>query len=215
MSLKIENLTPPQGGNGQTKAYFRPDSSEVYAFTVIGSGIPMDAYHGRHLYLGDIPADTADTAPYRELLRAREGDIADIAAGYSVEWDGAQERGRLSEEAREILSSLQEAWADITSMGPPTYWQASEWLDPVWGQVSTEILKAESVEAWVSNELASACADGAYLDPDDLRETACKILEEFLEEIEEFLEEIEDLEEIQKVADTARKAREILKAEAK
>lgn len=101
-----------------------------------GDGVPSDEWHGRTLTY-TIPGTFIDADRLREDLR--EGGklavlIDRVIAGHSVEWDGSNHVGRLTEDATEAGEALQAALGD--GFTDPAYemsgwalWDAGDWLD--------------------------------------------------------------------------------------
>ena len=175
-TIKIHDLTPTITCSGsRTRACFNPTEFEVYAFSNIGSGIPMPVYHGQQLDLGKIPTDLANTSPYKIFIRENEETFRNIAEGFSLKWNGSNHVGVLTDSAEEALESLREGWSQIE---PPTFWRAAEWFAPVQREAYQE-LQSMPLTAWVAKEIAFARSEGAYLQASDVEAEARHILEKF------------------------------------
>lgn len=98
---------------------------------IIGAGQPMDVWHGRTRRWGVNPevngdqlADLLESGKVRELLER-------VHAGLSVEWDGANYVGRLTDDARDASDALERIFEDETrTVDGGGVWRAGDWIDP-------------------------------------------------------------------------------------
>lgn len=98
---------------------------------IIGSGQPMDVWHGRTRRWGVNPevngdrlADLLESGKVRALLER-------VHAGHSVEWDGSNYVGRLTDDARGASDDLGRIFVDETrTVDGGGVWRAGDWIDP-------------------------------------------------------------------------------------
>lgn len=187
MELKIYDLTPATYSGATTDLYFDPDEFEVYVFSATGNGVPKAVYERRHLHLGPMPRDLADTAHVADWLQANSGILEEISAGHNIEWDErtSYQRGYLTEEAEEILLDLQRDWQDYLAQGYPIRWGAAEFFGPVHRETLCELLSGEvtSLAEWAEAETQNESE--YYLDAEDVLAWAMDALREWIAENED------------------------------
>ncbi|RME23332.1 MAG: hypothetical protein D6800_09985 [Candidatus Zixiibacteriota bacterium] len=141
MTIKIDKTMPEAGDaplfvqyGGQTQpqpAYLELDEfgnvSLDYS-SEIGGAVPMDVWHGRTLrwsvspYLSrDAALDLLEDASLVALLER-------VHAGHSVDWDGSNMVGHLTEDAREAKQKVQEILDEISRDGAAQVWDAYDWV---------------------------------------------------------------------------------------
>lgn len=98
---------------------------------IIGAGQPMDVWHGRTRRWGVNPevngdqiADLLESDKVRALLER-------VHAGLSIEWDGSNYVGRLTDDAREASAALERIFEDETRAVDGGVWRAGDWIDPL------------------------------------------------------------------------------------
>lgn len=99
---------------------------------IIGTGQPMDVWLGRTRRWsvnpevnGDQIADLLESDKVRALLER-------VHAGHSVEWDGSNYVGRLTDDAREASDALGLIFEDETrTVDGGGVWGAGDWIDPL------------------------------------------------------------------------------------
>ena len=94
----------------------------------IGNAVPMAVWHNRVLRV-DVPANLS----WDEIDRLVEGQqvatlIEQIIEGHSVHWDGSNQVGCLTDDAREALDTLQEYLLG-EYQGETEIWSTEEWLE--------------------------------------------------------------------------------------
>lgn len=126
----------------------------------IGNAVPMAVWHRRTLRFdvsprvgGDDLADFLESDAVVALLER-------IHAGHTVEWDGNNFVGRLTEDAERAAETLTEALA-----APPelAIWDAYEWLAPGFNLLS-ELVESGSVPAHSAALIDRAVDDGIVID---------------------------------------------------
>lgn len=94
--------------------------------SIIGSGVPMDVYHGKSVRWR-IPSLTTEAA---NALLEEISDLAqDVLDGYEEVWDGNNNAGSLDDDAQEAVESIKEvcgATFDDES-NVIQHWEAGDW----------------------------------------------------------------------------------------
>jgi hypothetical protein len=136
------------------------------------NGTPMDVWHGlRHVWSNRLSQGSlvvADVDGIHALAERLRPYLARVAAGHSVEWDGSNHVGRLTDDAREASETIADIlcgagweWTD----GSVTVWHAGEWLSGAslgdFG-LATDSTDGD-IEAAAKVAEARACADSARL----------------------------------------------------
>jgi hypothetical protein len=89
----------------------------------IGNAVPASVWHQRDLRIS-IPPGAA-----REAIQGFVADNVDlfrrVIAGHSVEWDGSNHVGRLTDDARDALETLERKAESIESIA---VWTAADWI---------------------------------------------------------------------------------------
>lgn len=83
------------------------DEPKMYAYYngEIGGGVPMTVYHGREIWVGITPFFKMRTV--NEILRLVEPLAQRVVNGYSVDWDGSNNRGHLDDDAELALRQIE------------------------------------------------------------------------------------------------------------
>lgn len=98
---------------------------------LIGGGQPMEVWLGRTLRWSVNPEVNGDHLA--ELLESDEvrALLERVHAGHSVEWNGSNYVGRLTDDARAASDELERIFEDETHNGDSGgVWEASEWIAP-------------------------------------------------------------------------------------
>lgn len=98
---------------------------------IIGAGQPMDVWNGRTLRWSVNPEVNGDHLA--ELLESDEvrALLERVHAGHSVEWDGSNYVGRLTDDARDASDELERIFEDEThTVDSGGVWEASQWIAP-------------------------------------------------------------------------------------
>lgn len=117
-------------------------------------------------------------------LRGPDGQqlLAAVCDGYTEEWDGNNNVGRLTEDAQSALDSLGSylVAAPGLDMDNAGYWDAREWLSPIDAELRARIESGEDISA-IAEEITNEAADGYVF----FRDSVSEYLDELAEEEEE------------------------------
>ena len=181
-------VTPEASGHStgwRASLILNPETRNVYLFTSIGSGTPIDVWHNRAL---SFSVDACASGEHvRELL---EGDdmqeaLATIIDSYEGDtWDGHNNVGSWSGEADDEIQQVTTALESVT-----TYSNASDWLSPAWSEsrndvadalaeADTEEEREAALDALAEGWAAAGESDGVLVDKDDLRRCIDQMAEE-------------------------------------
>lgn len=120
----------------------------------IGNAVPADVWYGR-LLRWPIPPLRADAA--NDLLAALAPLAERVAAGYSVEWDGTNHVGRLTDSARQACDAI-ERWCDQQAESDTLHvWEAAEWFAPL-GRRDAQARELDITAETTDDELAAIVA---------------------------------------------------------
>jgi len=139
----------------------------VLVYSVIGSGMPAQAFHHRWLYLGKVSGQAVPES-VEATLRGAEETILEIAALYEGHgWDANNKVGRWRQDDKveDAGYRLQEALSEVA-----TYWVASDYFAPLGGVDlrMRELATADDVNVVVEHEIKNANSD-VYLNGVDVR----------------------------------------------
>lgn len=213
-TLTVGDLMPGFRTSGANCwVYFDPENMRIYESTNIGNGTPMRAWHGVDITLGEIPIDTASTENLEEMLSSMADSFAEMASEHEIAWNGSNHVGRLTERGEEIYSRVEEAFSEAAK-SLPSYWDASQWFNPVISEIPQEILKVGSLSQWADNEIGIAQVEGAHLDRDDVIRFGQDVLEGEAGRLDSLLEDDPsgDDEEDEERRDRLRAVKAILEA---
>lgn len=137
----------------------------------VGDAVPMAVWHHRTLrvpvhaaMLGDALADLLESAEVRALL-------VRIHAGHSIEWDGSNHVGRLTDDAKAALDELTTLVRDA---GEDMSMLAEVWTAYAWLWTANDLLDVwradETLDAAVKRLEDQAAGAGAVIDG-DIRES--------------------------------------------
>jgi hypothetical protein len=147
----------------------------------IGNAVPSFVWHGRTLRFSVSPNVVG-----KRLLKYLEGDgrplLARIHAGHEVEWDGSNQRGRLSEDAEEASAQLE---ADLAEIDEVPVWPVDEWL--FGAQSLADAWSREPLEELARSLEEQARRDGLQLDGEVKEALLCRAKELVEEECDDEL----------------------------
>jgi len=127
----------------------------------IGNAIPMNVYHGRIMRVG-IPCLTASAA--NRLMRDLLPLVEKLAAGYTCEWDGSNNVGRLTDEAMAALEAIQYRCMYTEPFDGTDYVQvvdSGDIADEIRSKVTSDMTDEEL--SALENQIEGDCkADGAH-----------------------------------------------------
>lgn len=127
-----------------------------------GSGVPMRVWNRRDLRIS-VPGNVQGRALHALITKYGAAAIERLHAGHSVEWDGSNYVGRLTQDASEAFEELERAAEGLTTVA---VWSLSEWL----GQSRIGDLWPEGKT--IEEAVASCMADIAELNSADDQELA-------------------------------------------
>lgn len=169
--------------NWRHHLYVDPESRRISFDRQFGDGTPMRVWHGRAVRLrlprgavGEEVSRVLQTDACQELL----AELCDRYEG--TEWDGSNHVGVWAGDADGVErfgleERIEELFADV-----PTYWDAGDWLSPVWGQDEADTVRArlssESLDSVVDEMVADARINEAWVHSGDLRDALERLLEE-------------------------------------
>lgn len=97
-----------------------------------GQAVDFDVWHGRHLtvevHTCGGPVDGPDLVDW---LRGDDGQtlLSRICDGHSIEWDGNNHVGRLTDDARGALDELERELSHVSALTEPAgLWDAESWF---------------------------------------------------------------------------------------
>lgn len=163
---------PGDTGNWSTVVEYRIEDGSVRIFDWFGNGQSMESYLGRSRNIGyNESASFGSVEPLVELLQGNEAQalMAEIAEGYSVEWNGHNHVGRLTDSAKEAEEALERLIASCWEY-LPTVWTAEEWFGgaSIWGELALrEVEEHGSIEEAASSNVLNASPE-YYLNQYDL-----------------------------------------------
>jgi len=151
----------------------------VFVWSVVGSGQPAPAYHGRWLCLGSV-SQRAVAPEIERVVRDHEGEILSALETYQgTRWDGHNHVGTWATDpygAPVELPDLEDALGDI-----PTYWDAGDWFQPVtFAEIAWDWAGAD-VDAAVAHEVNDARENNAWLEAGNVRSYLLNQARYFLE----------------------------------
>lgn len=137
----------------------------------VGGAVPMAVWHHRTLRVpvhaamrGDALADLLESAEARALLER-------IHAGHSIEWDGSNHVGRLTDDA---TAALDELTTLVRDAGEDTSMLAEVWTADAWLWAANELLDVwpvgETLDAAVER-LEAEAADADVVIDGDIRQS--------------------------------------------
>ncbi len=128
----------------------------------IGNAVPMTVWHGHQYRLSITPyltgAALADLLEDEDVLTL----VAEVIDGHSIEWDGSNHVGRLTEDAADALEGLQESLdrnAAVDTAPCVSVYTPEEWVED-----TTQVdIAAETTDARLA-EIAAECIADAELE---------------------------------------------------
>jgi hypothetical protein len=164
--------------------YLDPEARRVSHWSMYGSGTPMPVWHGRALVIG-LPYGAVGSA-VREIVESDEcrALLTALCDSYrGSEWDGSNHVGRWQGEGDGTDRHEKEEAIEALFREVPTYWSASEYLSPVWGQdeadsVRERLRKGETMDDIVNDMVEDALRIDVHLDADDMLSTLESLLAE-------------------------------------
>jgi hypothetical protein len=127
----------------------------------IGNAIPAYVWHDRILRWR-IPNDLSP-AGIDHLMDDVQAELQALHNGHSIEWDGNNHVGRLTNEAREISEVLVQRLRDREDYDRTKIWDAAEWLRSVWDETVAEYWAAPNKPAYMESLISVAMSDGIHL----------------------------------------------------
>lgn len=119
-----------QGQSDQQRVYLEinpeNDTMTMWFDGEIGNAVPVAVYNGRILRCY-FPTNYIPRDP-NEFMRVRSEEIDAIISGHSVEWDGSNHVGKLTDEAQETLDKLRDEIECMNDDEGLKIWDAEEWL---------------------------------------------------------------------------------------
>ena len=162
-SAALMEIDPGASPAALCRAYLMLDlrSGELTTRTEYNSdnGTPADEWHG-HIVRFALPA-TVDASQLAEWADDNREPLQAVIDGYTSEWDGNNNKGRLTDEAQAALFDLQQS--EFEAMPEPAgLWAACDWFeaDPVTVSASTSDADLHEMATRLD---AEAMADGVVL----------------------------------------------------
>lgn len=126
-----------------------------------------DVWHNRVLEFSVSDYPTEDVM--REWIEERMADLVAICDGHEVEWDGSNQVGRLTEDARAIRKSLEFELDNGSLREYYEYWSVEDWTDSMTGDIAADTtdedlrrMAQEAITALDSNQVLDEDEDGVY-----------------------------------------------------
>lgn len=119
-------------GNWSTRIDFCPSNQTIYIYDFFGNGQSMATFKGIERSLGGCShANIANVADLVALLQSAEVQelLLAVAAGHSVEWNGSDHVGRLTEDAAFAEDKLGEMIDDWFASEAESYYSAVDLVD--------------------------------------------------------------------------------------
>ena len=174
---RYQGQTQPQ----PTYLEFDPATRELSADSdgSIGGGVPFSVWHGV-IRRYPLPSAYLTATAIRSLMDEIADDLAVVAEGHTVEWDGSNNVGRLTDEAAEAEERIAAALdCRVDEDDTILVMDADEWYSEAKAEILDKIrggLSAEDALAWAWEEYG----DYGYHRP------------VVLERVDEYAEELED-----------------------
>lgn len=102
----------------------RNDGSTYVRESKPGGGTAMDIWHGRHVTVQMPSPCTSDLVAV--FVKENEDEIAEVASGIKIVWDGSNSVGQMTDETLDALQALR---SEAEMLEPDvSIWEASDWL---------------------------------------------------------------------------------------
>lgn len=148
----------------------RADGARVSVCNRQATSTPIDEYHARTRCVILLDAGQFVDLDYVRQMFAPGGELAALAArvvaGMGEEWNGSNNVGTLTDDARAALEALDDWVAKdgrtLVAEGW-TYWDVRDWLEPVRHEIRADMTDAD-LAAWSEDAEHVAKADQVVLD---------------------------------------------------
>jgi hypothetical protein len=132
-----------------TGVYLSGEKGIVYSFLKTG-GIPSGVYNNLDVEIMSVPSGHVIGDTVLAALQGHAEEIQELLSSYQgSEWDGSNHRGQWNSQALEWFS---ECVAPQLSCEVGSYWNASDWFEPVIGELKDRWEAGETVEAIIDSE---------------------------------------------------------------
>lgn len=124
------------------------------------NGIPMSVWHGVvQQWRAILPAGRLDAEAVKSFVEDLADDLATVAAGHSVEWDGSNYVGRLTDAAHDASERIADAMDSDLAYMVRDCWHAADWIAPALDETVDECHGMTDAEIG-AHLVACADADG-------------------------------------------------------
>lgn len=126
-----------------------------------------DVWHNRVLEIAVSDYPTEDVM--REWIEEHMADLVAICDGHEVGWDGSNQVGRLTEDARAIREALEFELDNGSLREYYEYWSVEDWTNSMTGDIAADTtdedlrrMAQEAITALDSNQVLDEDEDGVY-----------------------------------------------------
>lgn len=168
--------------------YVEPEARRVHHYSQHGDGTPMPVWHGKATLIS-LPSNAVGTEILAILQDSECRDLlAQLCDQYEGErWDGSNYVGCWRDDGDDGYPACRhdlEVRIEGLFVEVATYWSASDYLAPVWGQHEADSVRQRladdgGLDAIADEMVADASRQEATLDADDVRETLESLLAEY------------------------------------
>lgn len=168
--------------------------------SLFGNSYTFQSYHNLQFTLFDVPNQTTSEGLEQvvDAIKECEATLIAIYEGFETYWDGSNTRGKLTEEAHELLEGLQRSLENDFAYGLPSFWSADDYFQHLSSrEIGKNFMSSEpsTLEEFWENEFKDSTGEFEVKDEDAIRYLR-NALKEFVEEnLEKFLEDSKDDEE--------------------
>lgn len=222
-TLKVtyeENMSVQQGDQWNNAIVLTLDCTDapyVGMESNFGSSYTFQSYHNLQYTLVDVPNATTPAGVQQiiDSIKESEETLIAIYEGFSTFWDGSNTRGKLTDEAHELLEELQRSLENEFENGLPSFWEADNYFNFISArEIGRTFMNSECscIQGFWEDEYEDPSGEFEVKNHDAIRYLR-NALTEFVEnDLEKFLEEASDEDGIipQEVLDRADLLKEIV-----
>lgn len=186
--------TGDQWSNSIVVNFDCPNGPFVELAANFGSSYTFQSYNNLQYTLLDVPNATTPAGVQQiiDSIKESEETLIAIYEGFETFWDGSNTRGKLTEEAHELLEELQRSLANEFENGLPSFWSADDYF----AYISSEEIgrtfmhsEASCIQGFWEDEYEDGTGEFEVKNHDAIRYLR-NALTEFVEnDLEGFLEE--------------------------
>lgn len=222
-TLKVtyeENMSVQQGEQWNNAIVLTLDCTDapyVGMESNFGSSYTFQRYNNLQFTLVDVPNATTPAGVQQiiDSIKESEKTLIAIYEGFESYWDGSNTRGKLTEEAHELLEGLQQSLANEFENGLPSFWSADDYFNYISNrEIGRTFMNSECscIQGFWEDEYEDSCGEAIVKNHDAIRYLRNALTEFVEEDLEKFIEEAsgEDGTTPQQVLDRADLLKEIV-----